>query len=173
MGRVIIPRTSVANFETPLLFLAGPILSAPNWHDHAIEILFSYDPDITIASPRRGVRESIAAYLVQGKYNFSRQRAWERHYLDRASKTGAILFWLPGEAEHSCEKVYGAMTRLELGQWMTKYTYDPSIRFCVGSDGLFSELRTIAYDLQVDAPDKEIKKTLEETCVEALRLARQ
>ena len=65
------------------------------------------------------------------------------------------------------------MTRLELGQWMTKYTYDPSIRFCVGSDGLFSELRTIAYDLQVDAPDKEIKKTLEETCVEALRLARQ
>lgn len=45
------------------------------------------------------------------------------------------------------------------------------MRFCVGSDGKFSELHTIEYDLKLDAPDKKIFKTLEETCIEALRLA--
>ncbi|MBI1968458.1 hypothetical protein HYS49_00965, partial [Candidatus Woesearchaeota archaeon] len=107
---------------------------------------------------------------------FPRQRAWERHYLDAAGlpeseSGGAVLFWLPGEAEHNCQKVYGAMTRIELGQWMTNYQHDKRVRFCVGSDGNFPELRTIAYDLQLDAPDKDVKKTLEETCAEALRLA--
>jgi hypothetical protein len=89
-----------------------------------------------------------------------------------ASQQGAILFWLPGEARHTCDKVYGAMTRLELGQWMTRHHFDLSVRFCVGSDGKFPELRTIAYDLSCDAPGKMIFGTLEETCDEALRLVR-
>ncbi len=102
---------------------------------------------------------------------FPRQRAWERHYLDLASKQGAILFWLPGEEHHDCNKVYGAITRMELGQWMTSYKHDNSIRLCIGSDSKFPELHTVQYDLSLDAPDKDIKKTLEETCFEAIRLA--
>ena len=64
------------------------------------------------------------------------------------------------------------MTRLELGQWMTRYCFDPSIRFCVGSDSEFAELHTIRYDLLLDAADKIVISTLEATCDEALRLAR-
>jgi len=54
---------------------------------------------------------------------------------------------------------------------MANYRHDPEVRFCVGSDGNFPDLHTIAYDLKLDAPDKDIKKTLEETCAEALRIA--
>lgn len=174
MGKVIIPKTYVQNIEAPLIFLAGPIRSAPNWQDEAIDFLLSQNSDLVIASPRRGVRDKIAPYIAQGDENyFPRQRVWERHYLDIASKTGAILFWLPGEAEHNCEKVYGAMTRVEIGQWMTNYRHNNSVRFCVGSDGKFPEMHTIDYDLQLDAPDKKIFSSLEETCTEAVRLAYQ
>ena len=170
MKKLIIPKSYVL-VETPLIFLAGPIRSAPNWQDVAIKLLFSQKPDLTIVSPRRGIREDITKYLVKGDGNFfPRQRAWERHYLDIASKTGAILFWLPGEEEHKCEKVYGAMTRVEIGQWMTNYRHDNSVKFCVGSDGNFPELNTIEYDLSIDAPNKKVHDSLESTCNEALQL---
>ncbi len=172
MSKVIIPKTYVPYLEAPLIFLAGPIGSAPNWQDEAIDFLLSRNSDLAIASPRWGVRDKIAPYIAQGDETyFPRTRAWERHYLDIASKTGAILFWLPGEAEHNCEKVYGAMTRVEIGQWMTNYKYNKEVHFCVGSDGKFPEIHTIDYDLQLDAPDKKIFPSLEETCTEAVRLA--
>ena len=172
---MIIPKTYIAEISQPLIFLAGPIRGAPNWQDDAACFILSKNPDILVASPRRGFRDRIAGYIIEGEQNyFPRQRAWERHYLDLASKKekkGAIMFWLPEEVEHSCGKAYGAMTRVEIGQCMTRYAYDKSVRFCVGSDGRFSELDTIAYDLSIDAPDKDIKKTLEEACNEALRIS--
>jgi hypothetical protein len=173
MAKVIIPKTYVAQIDDPLIFLAGPIRGAPNWQDEAVGFLFLQKQNITIASPRRGIREKIAPYVVNGNENyFNRQRAWERHYLDIASKTGAILFWLPGEEKHDCNKVYGAMTRLELGQWMTNYRHDNSLKFLIGSDGKFPELGTISYDLQLDASTKKIYGSLEETCLEALKLVK-
>jgi Nucleoside 2-deoxyribosyltransferase like len=173
MRKLIIPKTYVPSVEGPIVFLAGPIRSAPNWQDEAIEFLFSKSSDLTIVSPRRGIRESISGYIAEGDEDyFSRQRLWERHYLNLASKKGAILFWLPYEEKHNCEKSYGAMTRLELGQWMTNYRYDKEVKFCVGTDGNFPEIDTIEVDLGIDAPDKEIKNTLEETCIEALSMIR-
>ncbi len=175
MGGVIIPKTYVEDIPWPLIFLAGPIRGAPCWQDHAISLILSENKGIVIASPRGDIRDRIKPYILVGDDTyFLRQRAWERHYLDLAGKkhqSGAILFWLPGEIEHTCEKLYGAMTRLELGEWMTNYRHDPSVRFCVGTDGKFSELSTILYDLSLDAPDKKMFSTLEETCSEAVRLA--
>ncbi|MEN7981867.1 MAG: hypothetical protein ABFQ65_00275 [Nanoarchaeota archaeon] len=172
MGKVIIPKDYIQNIAEPLIFLAGPIKNAPNWQDKAINYLFSQNSNLVVVSPRRGIRDKISQYIIKGDVNyFPRQRAWERHYLDIASKTGAILFWLPGEEKHNCEKVYGAMTRIEIGQWMTNYKHNNSIHFCVGSDGKFSEIRTIEFDLQIDTPDKKLFSTLEETCTEAVRLA--
>lgn len=174
MSHILLPKTYVTPIKNKLIFLAGPIRSAPRWQDEAIEILLAHDHDLIIASPRRDVQGHIKPYLLQGDTTyFHRQRAWERHYLDIAGKEGrdAILFWLPGEAHHTCNKVYGAMTRIELGQWMTYYKHDPTVRFCVGSDSTFPELDTIKYDLSLDAPKKTIFKSLEATCHEALRLA--
>ena len=171
MSKLIIPKTYIKDLDAPLIFLAGPIRSAPNWQDKAIKILFSQESNLIIASPRRGIRNGISEDIISGNENyFPRQRAWERYYLDLASRTGAILFWLPEEEKHNCNKVYGAMTRIELGQWMTNYRYDNSVHFCVGTDGKFPEMDTIEYDLSLDAPDKKIFNSLEETCAEALRL---
>lgn len=170
---IIIPKT-YTKVETPIIFLAGPIRGAPNWQDQAIQIILEQQPDLTIATPRRGIRDEISQHILQGNENyFPRQRAWERHYLDLASRTGAILFWLPGETEHNCQKSYGAMTRIELGQWMANYRHDKTIKICFGTDGQFSEIDTIEYDLQLDAPDKKVHRTLEETCAEAIRLSYQ
>ena len=174
MNELIIPKNYINTLDAPLIFLAGPIRSAPNWQDEAIEFLFSQEPNLIIASPRRGIRDNISKYIIEGEENyFPRQRAWERHYLELASKKGAILFWLPGEEKHDCNKVYGAMTRVELGEWMTNYRHDNSVKFCVGSDGKFSEIEIIEYDLKLDAPDKKIFNSLEETCIETLRIATQ
>jgi hypothetical protein len=173
MGKILIPNTYLSNLgEDKVIFLGGPIRGAPNWQDDAILFLLSLNSNLTIISPRRGVRDKIAPYIAVGDESyFSRQRAWERHYLDIASKKGAIMFWLPGEEKHDCKKSYGAGTRLELGEWMTNYKHDKKVGFCIGSDGNFSELRTIEYDLSLDAPDKVIRKTMIETCLEALSIA--
>ncbi len=174
MRGVVIPNTYIEHVHSPLIFLAGPIMSAPNWQDEAASILLSYEQDLVIASPRRGTRPSIQTYLLLGNEQyFPRQRAWERYYLPIAAHTGAILFWLPGEEHHHCDKVYGAMTRIELGQWMTNYRHDRSTRICIGSDGRFPELHTIAYDLLLDAPDIPIHSTLEETCEAAIHLVKR
>jgi len=174
MGRLVIPKTYVQDISAPLIFLAGPIKSAPIWQDEAVDFLLTQNPDLFVASPRFGIRDKIEKYIISGEKDyFSRARAWERHYLDIASKTGAILFWLPEEAEHSCQKPYAAMTRIELGQWMMNYKHDNSVRFCIGSEDKFPGLGPIKYDLSIDAPDKKIFSSLEETCTEAVRLACQ
>ncbi|MBR9681970.1 MAG: hypothetical protein GOV00_04195 [Candidatus Altiarchaeota archaeon] len=174
MEKVLIPKTYVQTIEGPLIFLAGPILGAPNWQDKAIELLFSQQSELTVVSPRRGIRREIAPYILRGDETyFERQREWERHYMDIAAETGAIMFWLPGEKKHDCKKVYGATTRFEIGEWKTRYQLDNNVRLCFGSDGKFPELRVIEYDLQVALPNKTINKTLEETCAEALQLAYQ
>ena len=171
MGKLIIPKTYIKNIDTPLIFLAGPIKSAPNWHEKIIKILFSLKKDLIIASPKKEINDNLKKYLIINNENyFSRQRAWERHYLEIASKKGVILFWLPKEENHNCDKVYGAMTRVELGQWMTNYKHNENVNFCVGTDGKFSEIGTIIYDLSLDAPKKYIQTTLENTCIEALNL---
>jgi hypothetical protein len=171
MAQLIIPNRFVEIPDTPHIFLAGPIRSAPNWQDEAVNYLFSKNSNLVIISPRRGIRPEISKFIVEGgETKFTRQRAWERYYLDIAVKNGAIMFWLPGEAEYNRHKVYGAMTRFELGQFTTMAKYNPSIKICIGNDGNFPEMHTIEYDLQVDLPQMQIHSNLEETCQETLKI---
>jgi hypothetical protein len=60
MGKVIIPKTYI---KSPLIFLAGPIISAPNRQDEAILYLLSKNLDLIIVSPRRGVRDKMLLIL--------------------------------------------------------------------------------------------------------------
>ncbi len=176
MAGVIIPKTYVAEINGPLIFLLGPIRGAPNWQDEAIKILFSINPNLTIVIPRRGVRDSFAKYVLSGDENhFSRQRAWEIYYTEMASeeegREGCAMFWFPGEAEHKCEKAYGAISREEFGLMLGAFRHNKSMRFCVGTDGKFSEWRTHLLTLNTYAPDKKVFESLEETCAEAVRIA--
>lgn len=172
MKSVILANTYVKDIKRPLIYLAGPVRCAPKWQDEAIEVLVEAPHKVVIATPTTEVKESLKRYLMPGdKTHFERQRAWERHYLDIASRNGAIMFWLPGAEHHDCAKVYGVMTRLELGQWLTRHMHDKSVRLCIGTDGRFPEFDTIKYDISQDAPELEIKRSLKETCLEALRLS--
>ena len=165
MGKVVVPNDYVEGFNETPIFLAGPIKGAPNWHDDAIKYLFSQKDDLIIFSPNTKLNEESSSYLFFGRKSyFPRQRAWERHYLELASKTGSVLFWLPGEEKHDCDQVYGAMTRLELGEFLGWYKFNKKVSFCVGTDGEFPEMKTLLFDLNLDSPNKTIFSTLEEAC---------
>ena len=127
---------------------------------------------MTIASPRMGDLSSLTPYIQWGEEKrFKSQREWEWHYMDLATKEGCLLFWLPREESHHCVKPYGEVTRLELGQWMTRYKYDDSLKMCFGSDWKFPGIHLISYDLGLHIPDVTVHKTLKDTCDEALKLA--
>ena len=151
--------------------MAGPIKGAPNWQDNAIELILDLEPSLFIASPRWEVSDKISKYVIKGDNEyFHRARAWERYYFDLALEKGCVMFWLPTEQQHKCDKVYWAMTGFELGIINARYGVDKSLRFCIGTDGGFSEFRTIQYDLSIDAPGKLIFSNLEDTCREAISL---
>ena len=172
MGKVIIPKTYIEKLDAPLIFLLGPITSAPNWQDKAIEILFSQNSDLLIVSPRRGVRDKIAQYILTGDENhFCRQRVWEWHYQGIAAKQGCNMFWFPEEYEHHCDKSYALITSNEFGHWTAEYSRDKSVRVCFGTDGRFREWGAFETDLRIKCPDKKIFSTLEKTCAEAARIA--
>jgi len=102
--------------------------------------------------------------------DFESRRAWEWYYLEHAAKHGVIMAWLPTPQKHDCNIVYGATTRLELGQWMTRALMDPSINLCVGSDGGFPVISVIARDLLQHLPNSILQPTLRDTCEQAVRM---
>ena len=170
MTGIIIPKTYIKCIE-PLIFLAGPIKSAPKWRDEAVHIIASKNPNLFIASPDKRFGTDIQKYILSGNDNyFTRQREWEWHYQEIAAKNGSILFWFPKEEQHHCNKSYGLMTSNEFGHWTAVYNYNKSIKFCIGSDGKFPEWNTFLYDINRKVPDKRVFDTLEDTCEEAIKL---
>jgi hypothetical protein len=160
--RIILPKTYLEKIDKPVIFLAGPIRDAVDWQEKAIDYILEKDKNVLIANPRWNASYKVREISMPGKLDyFERQRSWELHYLDIASKKGAVLFWLANAP--------GFMTRLELGQSMVQYVFEDT-RFCVGGEKEFSDLETIRYDLKYHT-DKEIYSTLEKTCDEAIKLA--
>jgi len=166
---IILPNTYVQDLDRPLIFLLGPVRCGPLWQDDAIEYLLSQDKNILIANPRRSVKESLKPYVISGNDSiFQRQREWEWHYQDKTSMKGVLMFWLPQEANHSCEKSYALMTSNEFGHWTAMYQTNRNINLVFGTDGKFNEWKTFQYDLQRKAPDIVVQNSLEETCRQAL-----
>ncbi len=169
MAEIILPKTYIREIGKPVIFLLGPIRSAPLWQDDAIRFLLH--EDVLIASPRRSVDDSLKQYVASGdKSYFPRQRAWEWHYQEIASQNGALLFWLPKEAVHNCKKSYGLMTSNEFGHWTAMQQMYGNIPLVFGTDGGFNEWSTFEYDLKKKIPEVDVKRSLEETCREAAML---
>ena len=61
------------------------------------------------------------------------------------------------------------MTRVELGEWITERKYNPSINLIIGTDGNFSEFKTIRRDINQKIPNLVIYQTLEEVCQKATK----
>lgn len=167
-NKIIIAPTYLEKIEGPLIFLAGPIQGASRWQDLAIQIINSSAPDLYIASPRRA--EEAKGEFASAKYN--EQVDWETYHIRRAAENGVIMFWLAKEFEHRCERAYAQTTRFELAEWKVRHERD-GIKLAIGIEDGFTGARYLMRRLSQDCPDIKLYSTLEHTCKEAIRLARQ
>ena len=167
------PRSYQQVSGAPVIFLAGPIHGAPAWQPAAFDLIREMADDVVVASPRRF--HSVEHYKYKQpdtlRY-FPRQRPWERYLMDLARHQGCVMFWLPGPAGPLDGMVYGATTRFELGMWAARYAADPSLGLCVGTDGDFPTIHTIAWDLRYEMPGRNLHGTLRETVRAAIDIAR-
>jgi Nucleoside 2-deoxyribosyltransferase like len=144
-----------------VIFLAGPIQGAPDWQREAIAF-FEPAPDLLVASPRRPLPDMSEA-------GYDEQVRWEHHYLDRAARDGAILFWLAREAVHFCDRAYAQTTRFELGEAVTLHRWR-GVRVVVGIEDGFSGARYLRRTIAAKAPAIPLCTTLQQTCETALKL---
>lgn len=135
----------------PVIFLAGPIQGAPDWHSEAIRYFEPYE--IMVASPKR------ENWVGAG---YAEQVDWETKYLLHAAQTGAIMFWLAKEQTHHPERAYAQTTRFELAEWL--FRDDQAV--VIGIEPGFSGERYIRHRLK--AYEIEPYATLEKTCDAAI-----
>lgn len=165
MEKILLP-PEYHRVDGPLIFLAGPIQGAPDWQDRAIG-LFAPHRGLSVASPRRPA--TTASEFTEADYNA--QVDWEHHYLDRAGREGAILFWLAAEAEHDCARAYAQTTRFELGEAVTLHCLR-GVQVVVGIEAGFTNARYLRRTLAKKAPFIPVRDTLEAACAAALDLIR-
>jgi hypothetical protein len=149
-----------SDLNRPLVFLAGPIQGAPDWHRPAIELLNTANVDL--ASPRyEGKKHKDEEYYDQVK--------WEHYHLQEAAKNGVTLFWMAKEVKHVCDRAYAQTSRFELGEAMAMHVWQ-GIKMVVGMEEGFSNARYLRYTISQKAPGIPLCETLEETCARALEL---
>lgn len=196
---IIVPNTFVGKINWKLLFLAGPIKLACNWHINAIEYILSLDRNINIVSPKRINKLWLDDNIITWDWNilntnnqlvdcnwyfisqekkwnssFERQRAFELYYLQKASQEWCVMFWLPWQETYDNKKAYWGMTRFELWQIMTEKKYNPKNWLIIWTDWNFSEIKTIIYDIkQILWNGFPIYNNLYETCNAAMELLKQ
>ncbi len=160
----------VTKIDAPLIFLAGPIQGAERWQDKAIDIIQNNAPELYIANPRRLLNAKVQKKdFSTGMYD--EQVDWETHYLKHAGSNGVILFWLAKEFEHRCDRAYAQTSRFELAEWKERHVND-KVKLSIGIEEGFTGARYIKRRLMQDCPNVNIYSSLEETCNEAIRLAR-
>jgi hypothetical protein len=163
MKRILFPKYYYEVQNNPVIFLSGPIHAAPNWQKTAAKMILKKTKDIVVASPRQFDLNIPLNFYSDATHVFYRQRPWEKYYMNRAAYGGSILFWLPDSDKRflSTEMVYGATTRFELGEWMTRYEMDPTIGLLIGGELEFPTFHTIKYDKADLMGDSSMYETLE------------
>jgi hypothetical protein len=174
MRRILVPKYYEPLEHRPLIFLCGPLHGAPNWQEEAAKLILRKSKDMMVASPRRIFGDLLPpGYHRSLRHSFSRQRAWERYYLEKASRYGSILFWLPDAdpARRVPNLTYGATTRFELGEWLTRVSFDEKIPLEIGGQEGFDTLHTVRYDMKRLAPYLKLHQSLEEVVDAAIERA--
>ena len=81
------------------------------------------------------------------------------------------MFWLAKEFEHNCKRAYAQTTRFELAEWKMRHEYEGA-KLVVGVEEGFTGAKYIKRRFPQDCPEVPLCSTLEETCREAVKLAR-
>jgi hypothetical protein len=157
-----------------VVFFAGPIRNAAPWHDFGIACMLANGADAFIACPTR--KTEAFGHMIE-KYDekyekFSRQRAWEIYYLNKAAhENGVVMFWLApekklaeGEEKEHPDKVYGHITQMELGAWVREASLNPTINLVIGIDPEYPEADTIAYDIKESISGFVVHSRLKDCC---------
>ena len=114
------PRGPVAG---PAVFLAGPVVAAPDWQADAAAILRERAGKngraVHAANPRGQAVETVPGEELPGAL-LDPQAAWEQRAFETCFRSGAILFCFPPAAEKIPGRDYGRTTRTELGVWMAR-----------------------------------------------------
>ncbi len=162
MERFITPSSrEEIDVDAQVVFIGGPIQGADDWQSRAIDYLTTSNEKLIVASPRT---------LDMGKnIPYEVQVDWETRYLNRASETGAILFYLAKERKHLCDRAYAQTSRFELGEWKVRHERD-NVKVVVGIEPGFSNERYIRRRLSQDCPDVPVFDDLYETCQEVIKL---
>ena len=153
------PETVSAKYK-PVIFLAGPIIGAPDWQVEAFNIIHELNASVLVASPRRSV---IKDKLTPE--DFEAQVTWESIWLSRAAITGCILFWLAKETDHKCSRAYAQTTRFELGEWLSRGN---NAQIVVGIEPGFTGESYIRARLKLWKSPVQVVSTLKEACVIAV-----
>jgi hypothetical protein len=164
LPKVLTPPT-YQNVPGPLIFLAGPIQGAPDWHQDAVAILEAAPGPHLVASPKRATAEA----EVFSDTDYRDQVAWEHFHLERAGENGVILFWLAREAKHQCCRAYAQTTRFELGEAVTLHRWK-GIKVVVGIETDFSNARYLRLTIARKAPAIPLCSSLKQACETAIRL---
>jgi hypothetical protein len=152
MGIIIIYPNQVATVTGPLIYLLGPVEGCPDWQSEAMGML-SINPSLHIASPRGAFSAT--------KLPSASKEAWEKAYIEKASQTGVVVFWLPRGSEESPQL---PESYIAFGKAMN------SSRIVFGIEEGFRQREDIVASLSLVWPG-EIFSNLAEVCSEAIRLS--
>jgi hypothetical protein len=176
---IILPKTlcSIDSRQGPFFFLAGPVLGGGGWQEKCCEEIKKYFHRFYVALPCR-YQADHPFYKVRMKgmeAHFHRQLAWERYYLDLASREGCIIFWLPLESRASPRTdglPYAMDTRGELGEWRARLMQNRKLRVVVGAETGFPGLSQIEYNFKDSIGSFDIYPSLATTVEAAVSKAR-
>lgn len=180
MKNAILPKTYIDVGDKLTFFLMGPIRGTYAWHDKGIEVLSSISPESYIVSPNRNISSLHIDKVISGKEGkFQRQTHWERHYIEKSAKRGAIVVWLAKQTQpmyidekSGFQAPYARDTRGELGGWgWGQLMHDKNFPVVVGAEEEFPGLSVIKANFLAVNPDMQFYSTLEETCFRAVMAA--
>ncbi len=149
----------------PVIFLAGPVRSAPDWQSDAIGLL-SVNQSVDIASPRQARDESVPLSSEE----VIEQIAWEQSYMNIAREGGVVLFWFAKPRKGEESPYYAQQSFFELGDTLAETGGGTSI--CLGIEEGFQNGEYLMETVNRKYPNLIIHKTLTEVCDQALRLIR-
>ena len=162
--RVLRPPEYV-EIDRPVIFLAGPVSGAPSWHRAAEEYVAStaFAGEVIVANPNTD--------MGSAEMTHAERTDWESGHLNLAGEQGAVMFWLPNQAESLKEgKDYAQTSRFEIGEWMVRASQGASV--VLGIEEGFKDASYIRRRFSQNCPEVTIQETLNATCAEALLMSR-
>lgn len=154
-----------------VVFLAGPIRGAAQWHEDASRLFQNYlhCSKVHVASPAR-LRNIDKQLLNAPVMESSRvmQYDWETFWLNRAAKCGIIMFWLAREETRYLERTYSQTTRFELAEWKER-AMNGKASIILGIEPGWTGETYIRHRLSHDLPDLTIHDTLESTVAATIK----